>query len=292
MVGEVRTESIIFKTGEVIISKEGIYDREDVEKKKKYLKDKSDMELIIDSQLGSFYFHFFDKFKDVDISNQMKTRFLYICTFMDYDGRLVDTDKNTNAMAIMDRDMMFLKLGLGKTEFYKTLNTFLELKLIVEEKNHMLVSKDFVIKGKLSCMEKDDVYTRVFYNGVKKLYKNTTTRQHGRLYYLYMLLPYINLETNVVCSNPDEHNPSFIRPLTLKDICTIVDYNTNQLSTFTKILLDLTVDGKFVIAKVTIGSGEFIKVNPCAYYGGVEIDNLKTLMLDFKYDMERFTGTV
>lgn len=210
---------------------------------------------------GSFYFNFYKRF-DSKIEIQYIVRFLYLCTFLNYDNYLSD------GYRLIKEDKLEDILKLGRREYYKTKSVLIEHDLIkITDDNNILVNNKLCKKGKINKTKSIEV-VRMFKNAIKDLYEKSTPREHKKIGILIEMLPYINYKYNVVCSNPEEQNIELVKPMTLKDICIKLGYSESYSSKIKKKLLSMTVNGKYVIKFSEIYTGKSIWVNPRVYYKG------------------------
>ena len=89
---------------------------------------------------GSFYFNFY---KRTNIEGQFLFRFIYLCSFMNYDGYLSDGRRLLRETNLRDL------LMLGNTEYYKTKKYLLEKELIfIDDKELVSVNNKYCKKVK------------------------------------------------------------------------------------------------------------------------------------------------
>ncbi|MGN0394923.1 MAG: hypothetical protein ACI4EF_06135 [Coprococcus sp.] len=102
--------------------------------------------------------------------------------------------------------------------------------------------------------------------------------------YIFKMLPYINLEYNVLCKNPLEQNLENIEFMSLAEFCHAIDYDISQLSRLLKIYKSLTFEVKtkqerfcaFVYDGLDRGSAR-IFINPHILYNGSSYSQVKVL---------------
>ncbi|MDA3732127.1 hypothetical protein PBV87_11595 [Niameybacter massiliensis] len=273
-------------TGKTVQYEENVYDVLTVQKEKDYTARKDEFNIIRDTYFGSYYSHFFTKLKSVDIPCQMKTRFLYLCSYMNYEDCFLVDDKSTHKNKLTKKEIASI-LKLGKSEFAETISILLENKLIIECNGGYIINNEYAIKGEVG-KSKDNIgnYTRVFDQGIRELYNQCSAKQHRRLYCLFALLPYINLKYNVVTvSDVSEENYEEVVAMNMKGVCDLVGYDKTKSKRLEKELLQLKIGGKDVIAITKRSAGSVIKVNPAIYYAGTtnQVNELKILMADFGY---------
>ena len=265
-------------TGEIINEDFIIDETEDIQKKNEILnKRKSDDEfkIFIDQNLGNFYFLFYKLIKK-GIERQYIIRFLYLCTYMDYENKLLFGNGLEETKYMREKDLQEV-LKLSKRETSYTREALIKNELILIE-----VNKKYCIKGKIESSKKKSQKVRIFENGLKELYEKAKPKEHKKLALLIELLPYINLKFNIVCKNPTCENIKDLKPIDLKEICKIIKYSPNQSSRLKKDLLSLKVNEELVIMFNETGSAKFITINPKIYYKGTKLDDLKWLINSFE----------
>jgi hypothetical protein len=237
-------------------------------KEKCKMKNNSDMI----NTYGNFYFNFYSKPLSI-ISPQMLVRFLYTCCFMDYENRLINSDKTP-----MNLDNLREILNLKYSEFYKTKVTLFKYGLLILGDDEKLrVNRSYCKKGISKSKEK----VRVFEDALKDLYMNSLPREHVQLALLYLLLPYINFSMNICCANPTERDPLKLETYTLKELAKIL--HQSNITRFRRRLLDMTVAGEPVICISEIQGNQIVVVNPRVYFKGSfgDIERMEGLGLLF-----------
>lgn len=131
---------------------------------------------------------------------------------------------------------------------------------------------DFSCRGKLPYGGR---YQQIFVSSVQELYRKTRPQQHRYLGYVFQMLPYINIEYNILCTNPTEENLDLISHITLDDFCAAIGYSKNQRARLMRVYASITfsVDRKqeqfcaFVTPGADLGRTK-IFVNPHILYHG------------------------
>lgn len=244
--------------------------KEGLEKKKS----EDEFNKFIDKTLGSFYFGSYNKILELNIQMQYKFRFIYLCTFLNYDNKLEFGQSRGVNKLMIEKDLEEV-LGLSQNE---TIRTKKELKkhnlFLVNEDGTLTVNKRYCIKGSPSKrVLKESI--RMMENGIRELYKNSNAKEHKKLGLFIELLPYINLQFNIICSNPKVEKIEDIKPLNMNEIMQIVGYK--NLYRLKRDLLDLTVNEKLVVAITETKQGKFISINPMVYYKGTRLPSLEWL---------------
>lgn len=253
---------------------------QDAQTKKEVVKDimlakesQTSFQKVLLDNYGSFYFNFYNRIK---IENQFLFRFMFVCSYMNYDNCL------SNGVRLMKEDEFKSILKLGDREYYKTKKCFLENGLIsIDDKWNMLVDKKFCKKGEINKAKNVEVI-RMFNNAIQELYNKALPREHKKLSLLIEMLPYINYRYNVICSNPKETNVELIKPLKMSELCELLGYDKSNSSRLKRTLFSLRVNGEEVIGLFEKSCGKSIYVNPRVYYKGSEEEELNLLQDMFR----------
>ena len=98
------------------------------------------------------------------------------------------------------------------------------------------------------------------------------------------MLPFINIEYNMLCKNPLEENLDDVEVLTVKEFCEIIGYDYSQISRLANIYKQITFDVKgrqerfcsFVTDGLDLANGQ-IFVNPRILYSGTDYVKVQVL---------------
>lgn len=272
-------------TGEVTEYEKNIYEQLSVQDEINKRKSKDMLYATIDDEFGNYFLYFYNNMNEIDIPTNMKARFLYLCTYIGYNEYLIDTYDNDKRLLVpLSRKDLESLLGLSEREFKTTIKSLTDSGLLIFDGKYYKVNTNVIIRGNTNCKKG---YTRVFFNSVRHLYKNCKPIQHKQLYYLFMILPYVNVQHNVVCSNIEEEMQENIEALNVKDMCDICFYNRHDSTKFKNNLLKFKIGDKDVLIISYRGTGEFIRINPSVYYAGTRIGDLNDLMGEFGYRLKK-----
>lgn len=243
------------------------------------LKEQNELRRLSNKDLGKFFFISNDEdFKD--LLPQTVTRLIYLNTYTHFgDNKLMLTERTP-----MERKDLAKILGVSKavvTKFWKEVNP----KYIQEQDDGLIfTSTDIFIKRKLNQRGKYNPYQKFYINGIRTLYKATNISNHKHLGYIFKMLPFINLEYNVLCKNPMEKDLDKIQFLSLAEFCNVIGYNISQLNRLLNIYKNITFDvkGKQEIFCAFAYSGldrktSRIFVNPHILYSGTNYNKVKVL---------------
>lgn len=217
---------------------------------------------------GSFYFNFY---KRLSIEGQFLFRFIYLCSFMNYDNYL------SNGRRLLRESDLQDMLLLGKSEYYKTKDYLLEKDLISIDADGLIsINSKYCKKGKINKTKVVEVI-RMFNNSIQELYQKALPREHKKLAILLDILPYINYKYNIICYNPTEENIELIKPIKMPDLCEMLGYDRSNSSRIKKQLFSLRVNGEKVIGLWQVENTDALLVNPRVYYKGGEDSGLDYL---------------
>lgn len=246
------------------------------EKVKEYLdnnKDKKESDKELFNLYGNFFFDFYKRIEN-KISPQYLVRTLYLCTYMDYDNRLILRESKHEMKVAMHECDLEKVWNISRSETYRTKTALLEMNILTSDEDGLKINPYYFKKGEIIKKNKSDKI-RVFNTAIREIYRKSTIKEHKKLALLFELLPMINFEHNVVCKNPDEDIYLNIKPYTMRELCTIL--GKSNITYFKKELLNLTVNNELVCCIEETKKAQFITINPRVYYKGGKLNNIKYL---------------
>lgn len=265
-------------------------------RQKKLLKYKSDLSKYTESLGGYIHMSYVKDtllFNELNIDRANITRLIYLSTFIDYNSShenlLVKHGKDYKKEAMTRADIKKL-LKLSDRAFISFFNEMKINNLLFEVNGKFYVSNNYFSKGNCNFNTKE--YTRIFINTTRALYENSTTRQHKQLSYIYQLVPYMNYELNILCSNPKETDFYKLEKLSLLNICELLNVSTESRSMRKLrdelLKFNVTVDGKkynfLSYARVGVGHNlkDYFIINPSVVWCGRDTNRVKeTLQVCF-----------
>lgn len=223
---------------------------------------------------GNFYFDFYKRFGNLE--GQYVFRFLYLCTFMNYDNLLV-TDNGKRLYK--EKDLRDIFDNLKKNDFFNTKRYMLENNLIsLDEKKNIVINSKYCKRGKINKTKSIEVI-RVFDNAIKELYEKSKPNEHKKLALLIKILPYISFKFNCLCHNPSEEIASEVKRIkTMSELCELVGYDKLHSTRLKNDLFKLRVNEELVIGIFETDYGKTILVNPLVYYKGTRLDDMQGLI--------------
>lgn len=229
----------------------------------------------VDNMLGNFNFCFYLRLKELNLKPQMLFRFVYLCTYINYDGILMKNKKTKLVRKDFD-----VALKLSKKETIRTLNTLKQEGLLIDNGGVYMIDNTICKRGKLDKKEMGEEFARIFDNGIRELYEKASPKEHKFLSVLINLLPHINKEYNLVCHNIEETNLKSIKLYNFTQLAEKMGYKNDR--TFKRELLKIKVGGQYAIALVMVGGVIGVYINPQLYYKGSDINQLKSILAVFE----------
>jgi biotin operon repressor len=196
--------------------------------------------------------------------------FLVLQTYIDYSNNaLVKSSHNPTPMSRGDIGEV---LGINnRSHVKKHIDNFLEKGLMIEKTitvdgkqvKAFCINEKYHFKGKTDNQK----VVKAFSEQIRRIYNTNfskkSKKQPADMGFLYLILPYIHYETNILCLNPFEPNPEAIEALSIADICRITGLDKKNVQAK---LNNLKWDGMTVFAKVIKGRKTHLKVNPFVFY--------------------------
>ena len=173
---------------------------------------------------------------DKKIKNSDISKIVYCATFLDYDNILHFDD----GKPISKSDLKEL-IGISKNLFYKWYNSMVSKKIIIENGDRLMMSKNYCIKGRLAKSKK---YNRIFINAIRKIYMDNKGKNSNSIGNIIKMIPYVNHKHNVLCWNPNEEDREKINPITLYEILEIFGEYKNNANKFKNQLYKHRIHGK------------------------------------------------
>ncbi len=228
-----------------------------------------------------FYFAVRDEdYHNIDAATM--ARLIYLATYLGYDGILCRYHTEDKITRRDLPDILHLT-GAPTSQFWKAVKG----KYVFEDEGKQLhLSHDFFHRGKL--MENTDKQYQQFYiDAVRELYLKTPARQHKHLGYIFQMLPFINVEYNVLCHNPDEKDMTKIQFMTPEQFCDAIGYDKDQkwrlMDVYEKITFPTKEEGEQAFCNFVSNSRRFpddrtkIVVNPYVLYHGHHWDKVQLI---------------
>ncbi|MGL5713508.1 MAG: hypothetical protein ACRCX2_10855 [Paraclostridium sp.] len=218
------------------------------------------------------------------------SRIIYLSTFIDYNDReenlLCKKGLYNKLEPMTKRDIKYV-LKLKDTAFYSFIKEMKRLNLLFEANEKYYLSSEYFNKGKVDFKNKE--YTRVFIYPTRYLYESCKPIKHKQLSYIFQLVPFMNYETNIICSNPGETDFYKLEKLNLIQICKLLGVSTENKQTMYKLKNDLLkfyieINGNkyYFLSYINVQNGfgikDYFAINPNVIWGGNNTSEIKELI--------------
>ena len=197
-------------------------------------------------------------------------KLIYLSTYLEYgSGDLCSRSKRR-----LTANDLPNKLGISRAQANRFLYASKSY-LIIDEDGYLSLDNRTFIFGALRQNSDRAIYQKLYRDSVRKLYKATPVSKHKQLGYVFQMLPYINKEYNILCSNIYETELSEIDAMTVSEFCEIIGYSKANASRLVKEYSKITfpVEGRqehFCAFVYSGGSANDMRiyVNPHILYNG------------------------
>lgn len=240
-------------------------------------------------ELGNFYFVKSEQ-EFPDLSPQTLARLIYLETYIGYADQ---TDKSRNKLIKTQKTQMrredlpeVLKVSRSLAdEFW---NEVSPKYVTADEKDFLYSNSKVFIRGALKRKEYTE-YQKFYKNGIQSVYLSLKPSKHRYLGYVYQMLRFVNIEYNVLCSNPDETDRDKIELMTVRQFCEEIGFDVSNWCRLENVYRNLRFKvgenlEKFC-AFVTDGGNKAdmrIIVNPRIIYGGTDYQKVGALDIIFR----------
>ena len=244
--GIIRSEFINRETGEilegVLVNPEqyNIYSKEKEANRKAFLRGQENKELF-EELAGRFTFTLSSTIKELNQDQRFtpaeKTRIMFLGTYVTYQeqGSYLRHDNGNSILKNRLQELLEIK---NKKEFYNFYNKLVEtgvLSEVIEGKSKIYLkwNSKYHFKGKpSSSAQKEKNLVKTFDKQVRELYKEKNEKGKAvhtpnNLYTLFMVLPYIHPEANILCKHP-ENDLNTCEPLSINELAELFGFNRSN----------------------------------------------------------------
>lgn len=242
----------------------------------------------------SFYFALSEDRRDV-LTPQSVARLFYLATYLHYND---DTLRHSDGTSIKKAELPKL-MNLSGTTFKDFWREVDGKYLFKQQDKSVRISEDF-FRGNITHLHMErsgeNGYQQIYIQSLRELYLQTPVTSHRYLGYLFLLLPWVNWEFNVLCWNPQETEIDKIKIMTLREFCNMIRYDSNGGDNSSKLLdaykhLVFTWKGRrqelcAYLTNRANGKNYFV-VNPFVIYRGHDRRNVEVFGVFFQDNLPR-----
>lgn len=163
---------------------------------------------------------------------------------------------------VLNLDSLKEKMRLSDTAFYRFYRLLIKNN-ILKDNGKLVLNSNIAVFGEI----KDKYYSqfiKIYVDNVRYLYSSSEPRNHKRLSMLYRLAPHLHIKHNILCSNIFETEKDSIKPLKIKELSAIFEYNELSFRRLIQYLSALKDEDNIPILKIIDGS---IIISPKVMYG-------------------------
>ena len=208
------------------------------------------------------------------------TRLIFLSTFLDLDiGRLMLTRRKQMKRADLP-EVLDVSVSTAR-RFWKSVSP----RYITETESGLTVNTDVFKRGKIRNPRHEQLM-KFYFDGVQTLYAACNPEQRGRLGILFKLLPFVNIQWNLLCK-PEyvtEADLNKVELLSMGDFCALSEFDVKHLNDLVRSYRGITfdVDGhKELFCSLSYNgvnkAGAHICINPNILYSGTFPENVKVL---------------
>lgn len=204
-----------------------------------------------------------------DISPANITRLIYLSTYLSFHNSELRVSERRKISKSMLPDI----LRVGERTIDRFLCEVSPRYVLIDEEGYLSLNQETFTKGKIK--KNLAFYIKVFAKGMQNLYNSVPRSKHKQLGYIFNMLPYVNIEHNILCHNTDEISIDSIEPMTMTEFCKEIGYDYLHVDRLHKVFKSLTFDvgdGKHelfcsIIENKYTGK-ELMIINPRVFYSG------------------------
>ena len=133
------------------------------------------------------------------LSPAQATKLAFLATTMDYSGRILPEYHTLSVSAIANA------IGSYQKDARRLLTAAQAHGYLFFDGAVFYMSPTLFSRGSITEQPAGHNYIRMYFSTVKALYESADGGSRDVLYYLILLLPFVNLKCNILCENPTEY---------------------------------------------------------------------------------------
>ena len=261
-----------------------IITQEQRDQQKRYAEQQTQKRLsrTINGSLGRYFFVSRDS-PFQGFSNETAGRLMYLATFLKIGSDKYDLYL-TERKRMCRGDLPKVMGALSRTTLSRFCSEVLG-RILYEDADRFLSMDGCLFKrGNLVKGQVGTGFEKAYIDSIRKLYHATPVSQHGKLGLMFKMLPYLNIEYNILCWNPEEKDLSNIQKLSLSDFCVIANCSPHNLgrlmNEYKKITFDVNGRQEYFCSFVLPGGDREntrIFINPHILYSGSNYTRVEML---------------
>lgn len=218
------------------------------------------------------------------LSKPSVSRLMYLATFIGKDGVIENTNSYRTGRPLTQKEIA-KHLRCEERTFWRFIRETKDAGILTSANGTYCLNPKFFRKGVIKrgevsdLLEKEAVLVRLYIGAMRSLYELAVPDSVCCLSYLFRMMPFVNCEHNIVCTNPSEEDVAFVQPMLMGDFANSVGYGLRNVARLRRTLGSLkfmTADGPVpAIQSVAVTAEKpeqtFWRIDPRLYYGGSKL---------------------
>lgn len=274
------TTQVDEETGEVISQRERTSAQKEAYDKHIQRKQALDAQKITENKVrkeyGAFVWLLYNSNEVLDLGVRPEdvTKLIYLSTYMDYQNRLVDDNDETP----MDKEEMMTLLRTSRNTFAKFFKSITDVGILKQhQRGYYYLNDDIFSRGTITDKNISKSVMRLYIKGIRKIYDESLMYEHHLLSYLFRAIPFVNINYNILCHNPQERSYNMIEPMLFSEFCEKVGYKPENERKLKNKIKELRIGHRPVFNFVENSDGRFCFINPHIYYSGNKHEEVMVL---------------
>lgn len=207
-------------------------------------------------------------------------RLIYLSSYLRYGTDCLYVTQRT-PMKVSDLPKV---MGLSDSTIYRFLEEVCPSFLSADDNGDLHINTSVFRRGALPQRDGLGAFQKVYIEAVRNLYRATPVSNHKQLGYIFLMLPYINIQYNVLCKNPYETDIAHVETLTVREFCNLIGHSYSTVArlreAYSRIRFMVNGQQELFCAFVSDGSSlddARIFVNPHVFYSGTDPERVEVL---------------
>ena len=210
---------------------------------------------------------------DLGIRPEDMTKLIYLSTYMDYENRLMNDDN-----VPVDKEEMMTLLRASRNTFSKFFKSITDAGILKKhQRGYYYLNDEIFARGAITDKPISKSIMRLYIKGIRKIYKESFMFEHHLLSYLFRAIPFVNINYNILCHNPQERDYNKIEPMLFSEFCEKVGYKPENERKLKNKIKELRIGHLPVFNFVENVDGRFCFINPHIYYSGNKHEEVMVL---------------
>lgn len=234
-------------------------------------------------KMGPYYTVTFDRYETIVLTdNATLARFFYLVSYMGYDSKLMNTKRKSMTKADAQRIMK-----LSTATFYRFWSEIEQKGLKkVQPNGEIVICSTMFHRGSVPVTGYSRGWMRI-YRRIRELYESVPASQHRYIGAILRMIPYINIEYNILCYDPLETDIHEIEPMSMETFCTEIGMTTRNAEYYRAQYERITFQSEkgrasFCRSLFDSDGREYIYINPEIMFAGRISERVEHLALYFR----------